>query len=436
MASTYPPEKFLAHLSARVTFQLGPQPVDILDTYPPEKFLAHLSARVTFQLGPQPVDIQSYLTWHSRRMSLLYCSLTGTASNWYDRLPQVYKDDWSYFLQIFKKRFFSQKHAYHAQIEALAIVKKDNENVRHFALKVETLVKQGWYNEYPSTINLKCNEFFTRGLPKKVKDFANKRQVKHNSSSLEPSIPFHSLVNMVASEDITLEKIKTQELSLEINTLPNNFQQNTTIQDPPSEIPQVQAMDPNNKSKPQFKKYCSFGHKNNHSVSTCSICSKNQNHNLDLRPQPFINILKALPINLIILATVVEVTVTLPADLLVKVDINLVLIHAHIHVLEIILKLPPVHIHLTPIVIDLDMINITIKILTNHTLLHEHIITLIPLVAHLNITIVLVNVPQIFPLFIDTILRIALLLNHAMIVTVVNLIQIRIIILNPVTNHL
>ena len=184
-------------------------------------------------------------------MSLLYCSLTGTAFNWYDRLPQVYKDDWSSFLQIFKKQFYSQKHAYHAQIDALSLVKKDNENVRHLALKFETLVKQGWYNEYPSTINLKCNEIFTRGLP------------------LEPSIPFHSLVNMVDSEDITLEKIKTQELSLEINTLSNTFQQSTTIQDFPSESPQVQIMDPNNKSKPQFKKYCSFCHKNNHSVSTC-----------------------------------------------------------------------------------------------------------------------------------------------------------------------
>ena len=146
-------------------------PIKIFDgldhTYPPEKFLAHLSARVTFQLGPQPVDIHSYLTWHSRRMSLLYCSLTGTASNWYDRLPQVYKDDWSSFLQIFKVQFYSQKHAYHAQLEALSLVKKDNENVRHFALNVETLVKQGWYNEYPSSINLNCNEIFTRGLPKK-----------------------------------------------------------------------------------------------------------------------------------------------------------------------------------------------------------------------------------------------------------------------------
>ena len=256
-----------------VPFAALSDPIKLFDgldhTYPPEKFLEHFGAQVTFQLGPQPVEIQSYLTWHSRRRSPLYCSLTGTASNWYDRLPQVYKDDWSSFLQIFKKQFYSQKHAYHAQIEALSLVKKDNENVRHFALKVKTLVKQGWYNEYPSTINLKCNEIFTRGLPKKLKDFANKRQVKHISSSLEPSILFHSLVNMVDSEDITLEKIKTQELSHEILLLSNTFQQNTTVQDSPSEPPQVQVIDPNSKSKLQFKKYCSFCHKNNHSVSTC-----------------------------------------------------------------------------------------------------------------------------------------------------------------------
>ena len=61
---------------------------------------------------------------------------------------------------------------------------------------------------------------------------------------------------MVDSEDITLERIKTKELSLGINTLSNTFQQNTTIQDTPPEPPQMQAVDPNNKSKPQYKKYC------------------------------------------------------------------------------------------------------------------------------------------------------------------------------------
>ena len=62
---------------------------------------------------------------------------------------------------------------------------------------------------------------------------------------MEPSIPFYSLVIMVDSEDITLGKIKTQELSLGTNTLSNTFQQNTTIQDTPPEPPQIQAIDPN-----------------------------------------------------------------------------------------------------------------------------------------------------------------------------------------------
>ena len=49
-----------------VPFAALSDPIKLFDgldhTYPPEKFLAHLSARVTFQLGPQPTDIPSYLT--------------------------------------------------------------------------------------------------------------------------------------------------------------------------------------------------------------------------------------------------------------------------------------------------------------------------------------------------------------------------------------
>ena len=31
----------------------------------------------------------------------------------------------------------------------------------------------------------------------------------------------------------------------------------------------TQSGDPNNKSKPAYKKHCSFGHKNNHGFSNC-----------------------------------------------------------------------------------------------------------------------------------------------------------------------
>ena len=78
-------------------------------------------------------------------------------------------NNWFSFLQLIKKHFYSQKHVYHAQLEALSLVKNDNENVRHYAVKNETLVKQGWYNEYPS-INETMK--FSVASPKKSKKFS------------------------------------------------------------------------------------------------------------------------------------------------------------------------------------------------------------------------------------------------------------------------
>ena len=150
-------------------------------------------------------------------MAYIQCSLTGTALDWYTNLHISYKQQWNSFVQLFKKQFSSQKTAYYAQVEAMSLMKKDNETVRHFALRVQQLVKKGWCNENAATINLKNNEIFTERLPKKLKDFAHKRQVKHVSTLLEPSIPFHTLVRHVDSEDIANEKIRTNDLALEIN---------------------------------------------------------------------------------------------------------------------------------------------------------------------------------------------------------------------------
>ena len=83
---------------------------------------------------------------------------------------------------------------------------------------MKQLVKKGWCNEIAATINLKNNEIFTKRLPKKLEDFAHKREVKHVSTLLEPSIPFHTLVRHEDSEDIANGKIRTNDLALEINT--------------------------------------------------------------------------------------------------------------------------------------------------------------------------------------------------------------------------
>ena len=151
------------------------QPFDGLDhNYAPEEYLQHIKARVTFSLGLQPTSENEYKFWHARRMAFIQCSLTGTSLSWYIRLNDTYKQDWHSFLQVFQKQFSSQKNAYYAEVEALNLSKKDNETVRHFAPKVQQLVEKGWCNENASTINLKCNESFTKGLPKNLKDFTIK----------------------------------------------------------------------------------------------------------------------------------------------------------------------------------------------------------------------------------------------------------------------
>ena len=199
------------------------------------------------------------------------------------------------------------------------------------------------------------------------------------SSSLEHSIPFHYLVNMVDSEEITVEKIKTQQFSLEINTLSDTFQQNTSIEDtPPESSPRVKAVDPKNKSKPQFKSIARFVTKTIilflH-VMVDSKCIKNLNPNQIYLLLHYTNILKHPPIYSMLhfLNIVVEVIVIPIINFLVTLDKHLALIHAQTLVLTILIKpIPIIFLH-TMIVTDLAMIN-TIKNLLKTILLFSPLI--------------------------------------------------------------
>ena len=164
-------------------------------------------------------------------------------------------------------------------------MKKDNETVRHFALRVQQLVKKRWCNENEATINLKDNEISTKELPKKLKDFALKRQVKHVSTLLEPSIPFQTLVRHVDSEDIANEKIRTNDLALETNKISIENDSNDKALEP-DQIMVTQPGEPNNENKPAYKKYCSCCHKNNHGVSNCYRKQPDEEYQKYRNPRP------------------------------------------------------------------------------------------------------------------------------------------------------
>ena len=204
------------------------KPFDGLDhNYTPEEDLQHIEARVTFSLGLQPKSDHEYNFWHF-----------DTVEEW--------------LVQAFKKQFSSQKIAYYAQVKALNLTKKDNETVRHFALKVQQLVEKGWCNENASTINLKCNKIFTKGHPKNHKDFANKPQVKHTSTVLEPSIPFHTIIKLVDAEDIANDKMRSNYLALELNNITKQLKTETLDSSQQEQLMFTQSRDPNNKNKPAY----------------------------------------------------------------------------------------------------------------------------------------------------------------------------------------
>ena len=234
-----------------------PKPMKLFDgldhSYTPEEYLQQVEARLTFAIGEEPLNNPiKYRSWHNRPMAYIQCSLTGSALDWYTNLHITYKQQWYSFVQLFKKQFSSQKTANYAQVEAMSLMKEDNETVRHFALRVQQLVKKGWCNENAATINFKNNEIFTKRLIKKIKDFAHKRQVKHVSTILEQSIPFHTLVRHVDSEDIANEKIRTNDLALEINKVSLEDETKTKVLEHEEHKMVTQSGDPNNKSKPAY----------------------------------------------------------------------------------------------------------------------------------------------------------------------------------------
>ena len=74
---------------------------------------------------------------------------------------------------------------------------------------------------------------------------------------------------MVESEDITVDKKKTQEISLEINTSSDTLQTKDSIVENTPQSPQIHAVGSINKSKPQSKILFILSQKN-HFVSTCN----------------------------------------------------------------------------------------------------------------------------------------------------------------------
>ena len=124
-------------------------------------------------------------------------------------------------------------------------------------MKNQHVVVKGWCNQCVAITGLKCTEHFTRGLPKRLKSFAHKRQVEDTSIVMELSIPFHTLVKLGDAEDFRNKKSNTPDLPEEINNVTSKKESQKSsaeIYDPNPEIVFTPTINPNNTGKHQFRK--------------------------------------------------------------------------------------------------------------------------------------------------------------------------------------
>ena len=86
---------------------------------------------------------------------------------------------------------------------------------------------------------------------------------------MEPPIPCQKLVKLVDAEDIANDKIRTHDLTLEVNNITKQLQTQTLASQQSDQVMLTQPRDPNNKTKPAYKKYCSYCHRTNYAISAC-----------------------------------------------------------------------------------------------------------------------------------------------------------------------
>ena len=86
-----------------------------------------------------------------------------------------------------------------------------------------------------------------------MKDFAHKRQIKHVSTLLGPSIQFPTIVRHVDSEDIANEKIRSNDLALETNKISLEDGTNNKVLEHEDHIIVTQSGDPITKANQPTK---------------------------------------------------------------------------------------------------------------------------------------------------------------------------------------
>ena len=146
-----------------------------------------------------------------KKMAKIQWSLFGIALVWFFT-SWILQERLMNLCICFQKKIPPQKTTRYTYIEAHALT--NNELKTH----ANTLSKFNKYLKREDIKNLQqlliscLMRISLEDYQNKLKDFADKWQVKHTSFDMGPPIPFHTLVKLVHPENITNEKTRNRDI--------------------------------------------------------------------------------------------------------------------------------------------------------------------------------------------------------------------------------
>ena len=248
-----------------------------------KSFLPTVENKINFSLGSRPADNAERARYLFRKKALFSSLLRGPAAEWYaDSITDA--ATWDQIRTAFIDRFSDDRDKYRHRITAENCVRGNEELIKNFYHRVKSAVDKGWpldpngnQNErdnQQNQRNAKYIEFTVRGLrPTGLKRKAHEYLIEHPNATwdaFQTHITSKDVIYTISSELVpnatSDQNTKLHSLEQQIKELTALFKEQQVNQ---VTQPNSRPANPDNKSRQNMTRFCSYCRRNGHTLMYC-----------------------------------------------------------------------------------------------------------------------------------------------------------------------
>ena len=248
-----------------------------------KSFLLTVENKINFSLGSRPADNAERARYLFRKKALFSSLLRGPAAEWYaDSITDA--ATWDQIRTAFIDRFSDDRDKYRHRITAENCVRGNEELIKNFYHRVKSAVDKGWpldpngtdaeRDNQQNQRNAKYIEFTVRGLrPTGLKRKAHEYLIEHPNATwdaFQTHITSKDVIYTISSELVpnatSDQNTKLHSLEQQIKELTALFKEQQVNQ---VTQPNSRPANPDNKSRQNMTRFCSYCRRNGHTLMYC-----------------------------------------------------------------------------------------------------------------------------------------------------------------------